>query len=155
MANPAKGLDAVVAINGFGSLLWGRDGLKSLDLPVLMIGGSLDLVTSPLREQLLPFQQLTNKRNRLAVIEGASHFSAVRIEKEQPIMQLGADFVGKEPLQVQSMLLEIQAGFIASIAAKQTPLIGKFNQGGVQAYVIDRSWLKQLQPLSEITEVKN
>ena len=70
-------------------------------------------------------------------------------------MQLGADFVGKDPLQVQSMLLEIQAGFIASIAAKQTPLIGKFNQGGVQAYVIDRSWLKQLQPLSEITEVKN
>ena len=53
------------------------------------------------------------------------------------------------------MLLEIQAGFISSIAAKQTPLIGKFNQGGVQAYVIDRSWLKQLQPLSEITEVKN
>lgn len=154
VANRARGLDAVVAINGFGSLLWGRDGLKSIDLPVLMIGGSLDLVTSPLREQLLPFQQLTNKRNRLAVIEGASHFSAVRVEKEQPIMQLGADFVGKDPLQVQSMLLEIQASFIASIAAKQTPLIGKFNQGGVQAYMIDRSLLKQLQPLSEITEVK-
>ncbi|NDG02362.1 MAG: hypothetical protein EB119_04050 [Synechococcaceae bacterium WBB_34_004] len=128
--------------------------MKSLNLPVLMIGGSLDLVTSPLREQLIPFQQLANKRNRLAVIEGASHFSAVRIEKEQPIMQLGVDFVGKEPLQVQSMLLDIQASFIASIAAKQSPLLGRLNQGAVQAYVIDRSWLKQLQPLSEITEVK-
>ena len=152
--NPPTNLAALVAINGFGSLLWGDAGLRSLDLPVLMLGGSLDLVTSPLREQLLPFQQLPNPRSRLAVIEGASHFSAVGLEKEQALMQLGADFVGKDPQQVQTMLLEIQISFLRSIEEGQSAPLGVFNEGAVQAYVIDRKLVKQLRPLQQFSEVE-
>ena len=152
--NPPTNLAALVAINGFGSLLWGDAGLRSLDLPVLMLGGSLDLVTSPLREQLLPFQQLPNPRSRLAVIEGASHFSAVGLEKEQALMHLGADFVGKDPQQVQTMLLEIQISFLRSIEEGQSAPLGVFNEGAVQAYVIDRKLVKQLRPLQQFSEVE-
>ena len=45
-------LRGVVGFNSFGSLLWPRHGLSGLPVPVLMVGGSLDLVTPPLQEQL-------------------------------------------------------------------------------------------------------
>jgi predicted dienelactone hydrolase len=151
--SPPNGLSGVVSINGFGSLLWGRAGLRSLQLPVLMLGGSLDLVTSPVREQLLPFQQLPNPRSRFAVVERASHFSAVRVEKEQPLMQLGADFVGLNPLQVQNMLLEIQTSFLRSNEEGYGAPLGEVNEGSVRAYVIDKKLLKQLQSLNQSSEV--
>ncbi|HCA62277.1 MAG TPA: alpha/beta hydrolase, partial [Synechococcales bacterium UBA8647] len=74
---PPVGLDAVVVLNSFGSLLWGERGLASIAVPVLSIGGSMDLITPPLNEQVRPFQQLQHSGSRLALVEGGSHFSAV------------------------------------------------------------------------------
>jgi len=67
---------------------------------------------------------------------------------------LGADFVGKDPQQVQTMLLEIQISFLRSIEEGQSAPLGVFNEGAVQAYVIDRKLVKQLRPLQQFSEVE-
>jgi predicted dienelactone hydrolase len=142
--SPPPQLDGVMVLNGFGSLLWANQGLRPLTLPVLMVGGSLDLITPPATEQLEPFRQLQNSNSRLALVEGASHFSPVRLEREQPLMQFGEDLVGKDPLQVQALLLELQSRFLASLEAGTPPPVGKYVEGKVRAFVLDRSLVNRL-----------
>ena len=101
---PPAGLDAVVVLNSFGSLLWGERGLASIEVPVLSIGGSMDLITPPLNEQLRPFQQFQHPGSRLAVVEGGSHFSPVGLRRDQALMRLGSDLVGEDPRLVQRAL---------------------------------------------------
>ena len=128
----------VVAYNGFGSLLWPQGGLAALDLPVLLVGGSLDLVTPPIEEQLSLFQRARHARSRLVLVEGGSHFSPVRMGGDgQALFQLGEELVGVEPRKVQDLLLNLTLEFLQGW---QHPLLlppQRRVQNGVVAYVLD------------------
>ena len=137
LAQPVAGL---VLFNGFGSLLWPNRGLAGLSAPVLLVGGSLDLVTPPLSEQLALFLPEANSRNRLALVDGASHFSPVRIRPgSQALFQLGDDLVGLAPERVQGMELSLTSEFLLGL---ETPMVlppQRRKLGGVNAYVLDRA----------------
>ena len=112
---PPDQLAAVVGLNSFGSLLWPRRLDLKDSLPVFLSGGTLDLITPPLSEQVgllrvLPF----HPDSRAVLVEGASHFSPIRVEGQngtgrgEDVFQLGEELVGVQPLQVQAQLeLEI------------------------------------------------
>ena len=141
---------AVVAFNGFGSLLWPRGGIGALEQPVLLVGGSLDLITPPLSEQLVLFGGQRNRTSRLALIEGASHFSPVRVEGEgSDLFQLNGDLVGVDPRKVQALLLQLTAEFLLSL---QRPLLLSpqlREVDGVRAHVLNpwqaRRWQRMLK----------
>lgn len=141
---------AVVAFNGFGSLLWPNAGLDRLKPPVLLVGGSLDLITPPLSEQLGVFVSQRHPRSRLALIEGASHFSTVRLGSEGgALFQLGDDLVGVDPRKVQSLLLQLTTEFLQGL---QQPLLLSpqiRDSGGVRAHVLSpqlaRRWQRQIR----------
>jgi predicted dienelactone hydrolase len=143
--DPPADLGGVVTLNGFGSLVWGRNGLGRLDLPVLLVGGSLDLITPPLAEQIGPFRQLKDPRSRLVLVEGASHFSPVRLERETPLLQLGDDLVGKDPRQVQELLLEVHTLFLQGLEPGSPPPVGVLRQGNVRAWILDRASADRLR----------
>jgi len=109
---PPVSLVGVVGLNSFGSLLWPRRLSVDRDVPVLLSGGSLDLITPPLSEQLgLLLALPSNPVSRAVLVEGASHFSPVRVEGQgggqgDDLFQLGEEFVGVQPLQVQALLEE-------------------------------------------------
>ena len=128
----------VVAFNGFGSLLWPAVGLAPLDLPVLLVGGSLDLVTPPIEEQLSLFVRARHPRSRLVLVEGGSHFSPVRLSGGgEALFQLGEELVGVEPHRVQELLLSLTAEFLQGW---DHPLLlppQRRVQSGVVAYVLD------------------
>ncbi len=131
-------LAAVVSINGFGSLLWPERGLEGLPVPLLLLGGGLDLVTPPVSEQLGLFLQHHDPRSRLVLVEGGSHFSAVRIQsQERALLQLGDGLVGVEPLKVQELMLGLTADFLASLETGSPMLAQQRLQQGVKAYVLD------------------
>jgi predicted dienelactone hydrolase len=110
VAPPA--LSAVIGFNSFGSLLWPADSLsKTVNVPVLFTGGTLDLITPPISEQLgLLLAMPADPSSRVVLVEGASHFSPVRVEGQrqgaqgEDLFQLGEDLVGVQPLQVQALL---------------------------------------------------
>ncbi len=142
-------LRGVVTFNGFGSLLWPRRGLADLPVPVLMVGGSLDLVTPPVQEQLLLLASSVHPRSRLVLVDGGSHFSAVRLQADdQALVRLGDELVGQEPLQVQSLLLQLTLEFLHSARHPSLLTPQRREHGGVQAYVLDparaRSWRDRL-----------
>jgi predicted dienelactone hydrolase len=142
-------LRGVVTFNGFGSLLWPRRGLADLPVPVLMVGGSLELVTPPVQEQLLLLASSVHPRSRLVLVDGGSHFSAVRLQAhDQALFRLGDELVGQEPLQVQSLLLQLTLEFLHSARHPSLLTPQRREHGGVQAYVLDparaRSWRDRL-----------
>jgi len=133
----AAPIAAVVAYNGFGSLLWPA-GLRGLRQPVMLVGGSLDLITPPLSEQLAVFGQQRQGRSRLVVVEGGSHFSPVRVGSgEQALFQLGDDLVGVDPRKVQALLLQLTVEFLQSLEQPLllSPQIRELD--AVRAHVLD------------------
>jgi predicted dienelactone hydrolase len=133
----AQPVQAVVSLNGFGSLLWPHRGLRPLPAPVLLMGGSLDLITPPISEQLQLFLRDGKPQSRLVLLEGGSHFSPVRIDSgEQALFQLGEEFVGVEPQRVQALTLSLTADFLQTLPRGLAPQ--RRQLGGVTAYVLSR-----------------
>lgn len=148
---PPPDLRGVVVLNGFGSLLWPSQGLAPLPVPVLMAGGSLDLVTPPVEEQLGLFLPSGDPRSLLVLVEGGSHFSPVRVAaSEEALFQLSSELVGVEPRMVQRLLLRITSDFLQSLDQPMRLPPQRLVQEGVTAYVLDpgaaRRWGALLQP---------
>lgn len=137
----AQPLVAVVSLNGFGSLLWPHQGLAELRVPALLLGGSLDLITPPLSEQLGLFQPAIHPRSRLVLLEGGSHFSPVRIVAgDRAVFQLGQELVGVDPARIQAMILSLSSDFLQrQLRPGSGPLPAQRRQlGGVSASVLDQ-----------------
>ena len=118
----------VVGLNSFGSLLWPRHRPVRLPVPALYTGGTLDLITPPINEQLeLLLATAPQSGSAAVLVQGASHFSPIRVEskpkdskptvvadrrsqqeqrggKNNDLFQLGEELVGVQPLQVQTLL---------------------------------------------------
>ena len=149
LAQPVAG---GVSLNGFGSLLWPQRGLAPLPVPVLLMGGSLDLITPPLSEQLRLFLHPGHPRSRLVLLEGGSHFSPVRIHAgNQALFQLGEEWVGVDPSRMQALILSLSSDFLQGVSR---PGLGGMppqqrRLGGVTAFVLDRSrsqeWRDQIR----------
>lgn len=108
---PPRELVGVIGMNSFGSLLWPRDRPIDVTVPVLFTGGTLDLITPPQSEQLgLMLAVSSHPASRTVLVQGASHFSPVRVEGQagggrgEDLFQLGEELVGVQPLQVQALL---------------------------------------------------
>jgi predicted dienelactone hydrolase len=160
-SRPPADLRGLVLFNGFGSLLWPEPGLGALPVPLLMVGGSLDLVTPPLDEQLALFLAVRDPRSRLVVVQGASHFSPLRMtQRDEALLRLGRELVGADPLLVQGVLLDVTSAFLSSLeqtgaergAGRRSPAEPlppqRRLQDGITAYVLDpaaaRLWRSEL-----------
>ena len=121
-------LAGVVGLNSFGSLLWPRHRPVRLPVPALYTGGTLDLITPPINEQLeLLLATAPQSGSAAVLVQGASHFSPIRVEskpqdskptvvvdgrsqqvqpggKNNDLFQLGEELVGVQPRQVQDLL---------------------------------------------------
>ncbi|MEB3104672.1 MAG: alpha/beta fold hydrolase [Cyanobacteriota bacterium] len=151
-ARPPERLRGVVVFNSFGSLLWPQNGVRALPVPVLMVGGSLDLVTPPIAEQLDLFLPVGDDRSRLVLVEGGSHFSPVRVNgREAALLRLGAELVGASPEVVQALLLRLTEEFLESVEPPPAPGMApqRLRLDGVSAHVMDRpaaaAWQERLR----------
>ncbi|MEB3265685.1 MAG: alpha/beta fold hydrolase [Cyanobacteriota bacterium] len=135
---PPPQLRAVVLLNSFGSLLWPSRGLADLPVPLLMVGGSLDLVTPPLSEQLDLFVTGGDPARRLALVQGGSHFSPVRLDPgDAALFRLGDSLVGVEPARVQGSLLSLIHEFLRSLEEPLPMPAQRRSQDGVTTWLLD------------------
>jgi predicted dienelactone hydrolase len=143
-------LKGVVAYNAFGSLLWPHQALRSLPLPVLLMGGGLDLVTPPIDEQLSLFLPAGHRRSRLVLVDGGSHFSPVRVTGQEAVLfRLGSDLVGEDPAVVQGLLLVLTGDFLSSLESAPALAPQVLRRQGVSAWVLDpataRRWERAIR----------
>ena len=121
MASPPR---AVVGLNSFGGLIWPHRSSQALPIPLLMVGGTLDLITPPLDEQLPLLAGLAeHPASRVVVVEGASHFSPIRVDGQgkasegDDIFRLGEELVGVNPLSVQRVIAHEVIRFLDSLSS--------------------------------------
>lgn len=156
-STPPADLVGLIGMNSFGSLLWPRNQPLQLPVPVLFIGGSLDLITPPQSEQLgLMLALAPHPASRAVVVDGASHFSPVRVEGQagegqgEDLFRLGKELVGVQPLQVQAVLADEIVAFLALLegsspeaAAAQTSTLHR-RIGDLQLHRLNREAASRL-----------
>ena len=115
---------AVVGLNSLGSVIWPVGSSEPSLMPLLLVGGTLDLITPPLDEQIGLLASLgQHPSSRVVVIEGASHFSPIRVgefqvgTRDDDLFQLGEDLVGVNPLSVQRVIAHEIVVFLSSLSA--------------------------------------
>ena len=70
-----KKANAIIGFNSFGSLIWPNKKSSGIDVPILLIGGTYDLVTPLISEQFKLFSSFNNSLNRFLIVEEQVTFS--------------------------------------------------------------------------------
>ena len=147
-----KNLSAIVGMNSFGSFLWEKNLNNQINIPLFLTGGTFDLVTPSISEQLgLLLTVSSSPLSRVLLIEGASHFSPIRVEGQmyqsegKDLFNLGESIVGYHPLSVQSLLAFQIIGFLEKLEEKKS-ISSKTNitRGDLKFHILDRSLIEKL-----------
>jgi len=147
--NSDKKASAIIGFNSFGSLVWPKENSTGIKTPTLLIGGTYDLITPLMNEQFRVFSALNNPSNRFLIIEGASHFSPIRINKSyeeiNDVFKISKSFIGSDPKLVQDLSAKIIVNFLKNIRDQEVPTVIK-NQRylGLDFHLLDIKTLKEL-----------
>ena len=123
----SKELKAIVGFNSFGSLIWSNKKNSGIDVPILFIGGTFDLITPLVSEQFKLFlANESNELNRFLIVEGASHFSPIRVEnknlsqiKNSDVFKIQENWIGINPYKFQNFTLKIIIQFLNELKKKE------------------------------------
>ena len=145
-------LSAIVGMNSFGSFLWQENSDNQISVPLFLTGGTFDLVTPSISEQLgLLLSISSSPFSRVLLIEGASHFSPIRVEGQmyeseaKDLLNLGESIVGYHPLSVQSLLAFEIVNFLEKLEENKS-ILSKTNltKGELKFHILDRGKIKKL-----------
>ncbi|WP_017653518.1 alpha/beta hydrolase [Fortiea contorta] len=74
---PDNRIKVALAINPIGSSILGEREIKKIKLPIMLVAASQDIFAPPVSEQIRPFTWLADPNKYLALVENATHFSAI------------------------------------------------------------------------------
>ncbi len=144
--NKAK---AIIGFNSFGSLVWPNENSAGIKIPTLLVGGTYDLITPLMNEQFIVFSALNNPSNRFLIIEGASHFSPIRINnsylENNDVFKINKSFIGSDPILIQDLSLKFIVEFIENIKEQKIPsVIKNQNEMGLNFHLLDLETIKEV-----------
>jgi len=140
---------AIVGFNSFGSLVWPKENSTGIKAPTLLIGGTYDLITPLISEQFRVFSALNNPSNRFLIIEGASHFSPIRInnsnKENNDLFKISESFIGLDPTKVQNLSSKFIVEFIKNIKDQKEPVVIKNQREmGLDFHFLDLETIKEV-----------
>jgi len=147
--NNTNKASAIVGFNSFGSLVWPKENSTGIKAPTLLIGGTYDLITPLINEQFRVFYALDNPSNRFLIIEGASHFSPIRInnsyKENNDVFNISESFIGSEPIFVQNISTKIIVEFLKNIKDQNIPTVIKNQRDlGLNFHLLDLETIKEI-----------
>ena len=152
ISNFKKG-KGIIGFNSFGSIIWPKEKDSGIEIPVLLIGGTFDLITPLISEQFKVFLSTnSNSLNRFLIIEGASHFSPIRINnnfsediESNDIFQINKAFIGSNPKLVQNLSLKIIVEFLENLKNnKSINVMKNQTESDLDFHIFDRKTLKEV-----------
>jgi len=140
---------AIIGFNSFGSLVWPKEKSSGIKIPTLFIGGTYDLITPLMNEQFRVFAALNNPLNRFLIIEGASHFSPIKISnnynENNDVFKINKSFIGSDPSLVQDLSSKFIIKFIKNIKEKKVPsIIKNQREMGLNFHLLDFETIKEV-----------
>ena len=104
-------IKVVMAINPFDSSILGEGGVSQIKIPVMLVAGSQDIFAPPVSEQIRPFTWLSDSNKYLALIENATHFSAIG-ESKDDVLPVPSTLLGPDRVAVYSYLNALSVAFM-------------------------------------------
>ena len=140
---------AIIGFNSFGSLVWPTENSAGIEIPTLLVGGTYDLITPLMNEQFIVFSALNNPSNRFLIIEGASHFSPIRINnsylENNDVFKIDKSFIGSDPILIQDLSLKFIVDFIENINNQKIPsVIKNQKEMGLDFHLLDLETIKEV-----------
>ena len=147
--NNSNKASAIIGFNPFGSLIWPKENSSGIDIPTLFIGGTYDLITPLINEQFKVFSALNNPLNKFLIINGASHFSPIRItnsyQENNDVFKIRKSFIGSNPIYVQELSSKFIIEFIKNIKDQKTlSIIQNQKEMGLGFHVLDLRTIKEI-----------
>ena len=148
-----KKANGIIGFSSFGSIIWPKERDSGIQIPVLFIGGTFDLITPLTSEQFKLFLSTTsNPLNRFLIIEGASHFSPIRINYDyeedvnnNDIFKINKSLIGSNPYSVQNLSLKVIFEFLENIKKNESIKIMKNQtESNLDFHILDRKTLKEI-----------
>jgi predicted dienelactone hydrolase len=110
---------AIFAINPLGSTIFGKQGLSQIRIPTFLLGGSDDIITPAVPEQIYPFTWLQTSAKYLAILNGGTHFSTPAVSQSDGIFPISEGLIGANPLQAQTYTKALSLAFFQTHLANQ------------------------------------
>ncbi|MCC5607784.1 alpha/beta hydrolase [Nostoc sp. CHAB 5834] len=105
-------IKAIIAINPINSLVLGERGVSQIKSPVMLVAGSQDIFAPPVFEQIRPFTWLSDSNKYLALIENATHFSAIgETTSQNNVLPVPPALLGPDRAPVYSYLNALSVAF--------------------------------------------
>ncbi|MEH2371530.1 alpha/beta hydrolase [Nostoc sp.] len=106
-------IKAIIAINPIDSSILGEGGISQIKIPVMLVAGSQDIFAPPVSEQIRPFTWLSDPNKYLALIENATHFSAIGESTSQnDVLPVPPALLGPNRAPVYSYLNALSVAFL-------------------------------------------
>ena len=151
--NNLNNANGIIGFNSFGNIIWPKEKDSGIEMPVLFIGGTYDLITPLISEQFRLFLSTnSNPLNRFLIIEGASHFSPIRINDDyskdlesKDIFRINKSFIGSNPNSVQNLSLKVIVEFLENLENKESiRIIKNQTDSNLDFHILDRKTLKEI-----------
>ena len=147
--NNSKKASAIIGFNPFGSLIWPKENSSGIEIPTLFIGGTYDLITPLINEQFKVFSALNNPLNKFLIINGASHFSPIRItdsfQENNDVFKIRKSFIGSNPIYVQELSSKFIVEFLKNIKDQKIPTVIKNQRDlGLDFHLLDLETIKEI-----------
>ena len=102
-----------------------------------------------MNEQFRVFSALNNPLNRFLIIEGASHFSPIRINKSHvennDVFKINESFIGLDPKLVQVLSANFIVKFLENIKDQDVPKVIKNQRDlGLDFHLLDLETIKEV-----------
>ena len=145
-------LKGLIGFNSFGSLIWPNINSSGIEVPVLLIGGTYDLITPLISEQFKVFLATSsNTLSRFLIVEGASHFSPIRITKmtslkggDDDVFKINENFIGTYPFDFQNLALQVIVEFLNSLEKSSNIGNYKNQSNNINFHILDLQNIKKI-----------
>ncbi len=108
-------IKAVMAINPLNSIVLGQSGLSKIQVPVMLMGGTQDIITPAVPEQVIPFTWLQTPIKYLALIENGTHFStSEKLDNSPGVLPVPAALIGPDPAIAHTYVNAFSVAFFQS-----------------------------------------
>lgn len=114
-------IKAVFAVNPLASTLFSQQGMSQIQVPVALVGGSEDIFTPAVPEQIRPFTWLQTPNKYLVLIEKGTHFSAeMQLKSDEQVFPLPTSLAGIDPTLAHGYMKALSLAFFQTHLANQS-----------------------------------
>jgi predicted dienelactone hydrolase len=113
-------IKAIFAINPLGNTIFGRRGISKVNVPVFLMGGSDDVVTPVVPEQIYPFTWLQTPDKYLAILNKGTHFSAPAVNQNDAVFPVNDSLIGPDPKLARTYIKALNVAFFQTYLANRS-----------------------------------